>query len=251
MNRKHNAGDNMSFEAVSNLLRTSVFRLDATTDTCPEETEYAGLIDGTLPDEERARLADHLAHCQKCLDLVTFLVGVQDRPQDQVPQELLAAALKMGSGRQPIRLPARFQWQAALATAAGVILVVSVLFTQYPKLTDVLMPDDPSQPADSDSVRVNRLGQDQLAIMFPAQGATIDSSEPEFRWSSVDQSLYYEIQVLSDNGDILWEDQTEKTRLQLPPEFTLDHNTNYFVWVRVYLPDGRTIKSKAVAVRVD
>jgi len=150
-----------------------------------------------------------------------------------------------------MRLPARFQWQTALAAAAGVILVVGVLFTQYPQFTDMILRSDPSQPADSDSVRINRPGQDRLSILFPAEGATIDSSEPEFRWSGVDQSLYYEIQVLSDNGDILWEGQTENTQLQLPPEFALDHNTNYFVWVRVYLPDGKTIKSKAVAIRVD
>ena len=253
MNRKHKAGDNMSFEVVTNLLRTSMFRLDPATDTCPQETEYAGLIDGTLPDEDRVRLADHLAHCQKCLDLVTCLVRVQDRPQDQVPQELLAAALKLGSDSQAMRLPARFQWHTALAAAAGVILVVGVVFTQYPQLTDVFLRSDLSQPADSqsDPVRVNGRGQDRLSILFPAQGAAIDSSRPEFRWSGVDQSLYYEFQVLSDNGDILWEGRTEETQLQLPPEFKLDHNTSYFVWVRVYLPDGKTIKSKAVAVRVD
>jgi hypothetical protein len=253
MNRKHKAGENMSFEVVIDLLRTSVFRLNPATDTCPQETEYAGLIDGTLPDEERARLADHLAHCQKCLDLVTCLVRIQDRPQDQVPQELVAAALKLGSDGQVMRLPARFQWQAALAAAAGVVLVVGVLFTQYPQITDVFLRSDPSQPSDSDSqsVRVNGRGQDRLSILFPAQGAAIDSSRPEFRWSSVDQSLYYEFQVLSDNGDILWEGRTEETQLQLPPEFNLDRDTSYFVWVRVYLPDGKTIKSKAVAIRVD
>jgi len=251
MKGKHKAGDDMSFEVVTDLLKTSVFRPDPAMGACPEETEYAGMIDGTLAEKDRARLADHLATCRKCLDLVTCLVQVQDRPQDQVPQELLAAALKLGSDRQDVRLPARFQWQTALAAAAGVILVVSILFTQYPQITDVPPHSEQSQPAESDSVRIKRLGQDHLAIIFPAEGATIDSSEPEFRWSGVDQSLYYEIQVLSDNGDILWEGQTEKTQLQLPPEFALGHNTNYFVWVRVYLPDGKTIKSKAVSVRVD
>jgi hypothetical protein len=253
MNRKHKAGDNMSFEVVSNLLRTSVFRLDPATDACPEETEYAGLIGGTLPDEERARLADHLAHCQQCLDLVTCLVRIQDRPQDQVPQELLAAALKLGSDSQAMQLPARFQWQTSLAAAAGLILVVGVLFTQYPQLTDIVLRGDSSQPVDpaSQAVRLNRQGQDHLSILSPEEGAAIDSSKPEFRWSGVDQSLYYEFQVLSDNGDILWEGRTEETQLQLPPEFKLDRDTSYFVWVRVYLPDGKTIKSRAVAVRVD
>ncbi len=253
MNRKHKAGENMSFEVVTDLLRTSVFRLIPATDICPQETEYAGLIDGTLPDEARARLTDHLTHCQKCLDLVTCLVRIQDRPQDQVPQELLVAALKLGSDGQVMRLPARFQWQTALAVAAGVVLVVGILFTQYPLITDVSLRSDPSQPVDSESqsVRVNGRGQDRLSILFPAQGAAIDSSKPEFRWSGVDQSLYYEFQVLSDNGDILWEGRTEETQLQLPPEFKLDRDTSYFVWVRVYLPDGKTIKSKAVAVRVD
>ena len=88
-------------------------------------------------------------------------------------------------------------------------------------------------------------------MLFPSPGAAIASQSPEFRWSGVDQSLYYEIQVLSDNGDIVWEGRTEETRLQLPAEFQLDHNKEYFVWVRAYLPDGKTIKSKAVAIRVD
>ncbi len=253
MNRKDKAGDEMSFETITDLLRNSVFRSDPATDTCPDETDYAGLIDGTLVDEERARLADHLAHCQKCLDLVTCLVGVQDRPQDQVPQELLAAAMKLGSDSQAMRLPARFQWQTSLVAAAGVILVVGVVFTQYPRITDVFLGSELSQPAESESqsVRINHRGQDRLSILFPAEGAAIDPSKAEFRWSGVDQSLYYEFQVLSDNGDILWEGRTEETQLQLPPEFKLDRDTSYFVWVRVYLPDGKTIKSKAVAIRVD
>ena len=254
MNGKHKAGDNMSFEVITDLLRTSVFRLDPATDKCPEETEYAGMVDGTLPDVARARLTDHLAHCQKCLDLVTCLVSVQDRPDAHVPQELLAAALKLGSKEKPTgRFPARFQWHTALAAAAGVILVVGILFTQYPQLSDIVLRSEPSQSADSASqaVRLNRQGQDHLNMIFVSPGAAIDSQSPEFRWSGVDQSLYYEIQVLSDNGDIVWEGRTEETRLQLPAEFQLDHNKEYFVWVRAYLPDGKTIKSKAVAIRVD
>ncbi len=253
MSGKHKAGDNMSFEFVTDLLRTSVMRPNVAKDKCPQESEDAGRIDGRRPDEARARVADHLARCQKCLDLVIFLVRVQDQPQDHVPQELLAAALKLGSDSRVVRIPARFQWQTALAAAAGVILVAGVLFTQYPQISDVFLPSDPSQPADaeSESVRINGRGQDRLSILFPAQGAAIDSSKPEFRWSGVDQSLYYELQVLSDNGDILWEGRTEETRLQLPSEFKLDRDTSYFVWVRVYLPDGKTIKSKAVAIRVD
>ncbi len=254
MNGKHKAGDNMSFEVITDLLRTSVFQLDSATDTCPEETEYAGMIDGTLPDVARARLTDHLAHCQKCLDLVTCLVSVQDRPDDQVPQELLAAALKLGSKEKPTgRFPARFQWHTALAAAAGVIVMVGILLTQYPQLSEIVLHSELSQSADSASqaVRLNRQGQDHLNMIFVSPGAAIDSQSPEFRWSGVDQSLYYEIQVLSDNGDIVWEERTEDTRLQLPSEVQLDHDKEYFVWVRAYLPDGKTIKSKAVAIRFD
>lgn len=239
MNRKHKAGDEMSFEAVTDLLRNSVFRSDPATDACPEETDYAGLIDGTLSDEERAHLADHLAHCQKCLDLVTCLVRVQDLPEDHVPNELLAAALRLGSDSQPSKRPVRFQWQASLAAAAGVILLVGVVATWYPQFTE------------SESVRINGGGANHLAILFPENGATIDLSNSEFRWSSVDQSLYYEIQVLTESGDIRWEGRTEETQLQLPPELELDPNTGYFVWVRVYLPDGKTIKSKVVAIRIE
>lgn len=239
MNRKDKAGDEMSFETITDLLRNSVFRSDPATDTCPEETDYAGLIDGTLLGDERARLADHLAHCQKCLDLVTCLVRARDLPEDQVPKELLASALKLGRDSQAMRLPARFQWQTSLAAAAGVILLVGVVATWYPQFTE------------SESVRINSGGANHLAILFPKNGATIDSSNSEFRWSGVDQSLYYEIQVLTENGDIRWEGRTEETKMQLPPELELDPNTGYFVWVRVYLPDGKTIKSKVVAVRIE
>jgi hypothetical protein len=150
----------------------------------------------------------------------------------------LARALELGSDGQAAQRPVLFQWQTYLA-AAGVILVVGVLFTQYPQFTE------------SESVRINGGGANHLAILFPENGATIDSSNPEFRWSVVEQSLYYEIQVLAENGDIRWEGRTEETQLQLPPELELDPNTDYFVWVRVYLPDGKTIKSKVVAIRIE
>jgi hypothetical protein len=253
MNRKTISGDDVSSELISNLLRRSLFRPESAIGACPEERTYADLMGGTLAEEERARTLGHLAKCQKCLDLVACLVEVEAQPQDHTPDELLAAAMKLGTEQKSVPIFSRYQWQTSLAAAAGIVLLVSVLVTQYPQSDNGISGGEQSSSTqtETESVRLKRQDGDGLSMLFPADGAVIEPSQTEFRWSGVDRSLYYEIQVLSESGDIVWEGRTEDTRMQLPTGIELEPEQGYFVWVRVYLPDGKTIKSKAVAIRVD
>jgi hypothetical protein len=67
----------------------------------------------------------------------------------------------------------------------------------------------------------------------------------KFNWKPVLRSRYYKINVVTSDGDLLWEGQTEKSTLHLPSDVVLKRGT-YFAWITAYLADGRVAKSSPV-----
>jgi hypothetical protein len=59
----------------------------------------------------------------------------------------------------------------------------------------------------------------------------------------------YEIRVITADGDLVWEGQTDKLAIALPSDVILKDGS-YFVWVTSYSSNGRTIKSAPAPFRV-
>lgn len=88
-----------------------------------------------------------------------------------------------------------------------------------------------------------------LQLIFPREGSVLPHSEVEFRWKSVRGSHFYEIRVVTAEGDVVWEGRVETTRARLPDNIELVPGREYFVSVRAYLPEGKTLKSPTVRFR--
>jgi hypothetical protein len=84
----------------------------------------------------------------------------------------------------------------------------------------------------------------------PAENQVLSPRGPEFRWQAVPGSIYYELSLVTENGDVVWQGRVEGTRAPLPSSVTLQPGAGYFVWVRAYLAGGVTLKSAAVPFRV-
>jgi hypothetical protein len=67
----------------------------------------------------------------------------------------------------------------------------------------------------------------------------------EFRWKTVPHSRYYEIHVVTSEGDLVWEGQSEASVLRPPADLRLNDGS-YFVWITAYLESGREAKSAPV-----
>jgi len=83
------------------------------------------------------------------------------------------------------------------------------------------------------------------ALIFPGDGRVVRPSELILKWKVVPHARYYEIHVVTSEGDPVWQSDSERTDAKLSPDITLKDGT-YFVWITAYLDDGRVQKSTPV-----
>jgi len=84
----------------------------------------------------------------------------------------------------------------------------------------------------------------------PAEASTLVRKDLEFRWQAVPGSLYYEIDLVTDEGTSVWRSRVEGTSARPPEGAKLDAGAKYFVWVKAFLSGGETVKSAAVSFHV-
>lgn len=232
------------------LLRSRSWSTSRPADRCLSEVEVAGFVAGGPGGRSRKRIEGHLAACNRCLGMAATLLRLEDQPVPLVPPDLRRQALDLVATRRRARPRLPLQWRVALPAAASLILVVGMFLWRQ----DTARVDRPSaEAASAQEVGAVRRGvgaPDDLRILAPAEGAVVEPERVDLLWTAASQGLFYEVQVVSDEGDLVWQGRTEETRLRLPAESRLGSDREYFLWVRAYLPDGKTVRSPAVGFRV-
>lgn len=93
---------------------------------CLDAEELAAFADGALEGEERSRVVEHLADCERCY---AVLSGILDFQQQEEQEELEAT----GGGAGPRPFPRRVGWGPFWGIAAAVILGLgTVWWIWYP-----------------------------------------------------------------------------------------------------------------------
>ena len=87
-------------------------------------------------------------------------------------------------------------------------------------------------------------------LLFLQEGSVIARETVEFSWKEAERSLFYEVSIVTSEGDRVWEGRFEETYAQLPADVRLIAGRKYFVWIRAYLPEGKTVKSSTVGFEV-
>ena len=224
---------------------------------CPDDQTIAEYVDGVLRQDRRARLEFHLAKCDRCRLIVSDVVKLQREVKLPIPPFEIA--------QKPVRfaptVSARFIWIWAPAAAVAVIVLstITISLLREPQHVLVLSPPTPSAPmiAKSEPVlprnpprheilRKPELREALPLILSPRQDSIVIPERLEFNWKPVSGSRYYEIRVVRSDGDLLWEELTEKSALHLPSDVVLKGGGSYFVWITAYLADGRVAKSSPV-----
>jgi len=84
-------------------------------------------------------------------------------------------------------------------------------------------------------------------LLWPAEGARLDADKAAFNWTPVRDTIYYQVRVVSDTGDLLWQERVDGTQWRLPPELVLDRDRQYFFRVDAYLAAAKRLSSDFVA----
>lgn len=87
-------------------------------------------------------------------------------------------------------------------------------------------------------------------MFYPHEGSVLAVRDLEFRWKRVPRALYYDIRVVTQEGELIWEGRVEGTHARLPSSASLKAGEEFFVRVRAYLPEGKTITSHVVGFKV-
>jgi uncharacterized protein YndB with AHSA1/START domain len=111
--------------------------------------------------------------------------------------------------------------------------------------------EDPLGGASSSEVRVVR-GESgmPLEILYPQEGGVVPAHEIEFRWATAESALFYEVSLVTADGDLVWQSRIEQTQARLPPEVRLIPKEKYYVWIRAQFSEGGAVKSKTIAFEV-
>lgn len=167
-------------------------------------------LDGELDVESRARVAAHLADCDRCREEI---VAVRQLLVQQSATELPVQR----------RRPIRYLVGAAAAAAAVWFLLVPSVRGPESRQRDGTNPDAGAVPA----VRVVAPGGE----VERADGTT-------FTWRAVGRDAQYTLTLTDAAGALLWQISTPDTAIVLPDHVQLAADRAYFWTVDALLADG-------------
>ncbi len=218
---------------------------------CLTETEIAAYADHATTGRERNKIEDHLANCEFCLRQVAFLVQIEKVGlPTSVPASLLSRARDLvSSGARVALIPA---WARVVAMAACLLLVatVSVRYSHFRSLRSGQKPgaSPVGMPSESQSVRGTENAR--LTVVFPSPESAVARKGLRFQWETVEGALDYEVRILTAEGDVVWEQKTEGSSLELPSDVRLETGHRYYLLIRGDLPEGKAVESAAVPFSV-
>ncbi len=238
----------LSEQALADRLRARTWESSRPGRRCLDEVEVATLLDGGLAEPARQGIEGHLAACGHCLGMMADLLQLRDLEPPRVAPDLVRRALERVPEPREWRRPQR--WQIALPLAATLMLAVGVSLWQQDSAPVEPSTGRATSGREAGAVRQQAPAGEALVIIAPAEGAVV-AAGAEVRWSAASRGLFYELQVVSDEGSLVWQGRTEETSLRLPAGSRLADGGEYFLWVRAYLPEGKTARTPAVGFRVE
>ena len=206
---------------------------------CPTEQQLAALVEGELEGPDLEQVTAHVDRCPTCMDAVATLARLREDPEPAVPDALRAAVVTpqpVHGGRRPLRaIP-------ALAAAAVLVLAVSWWQGGPPPATS---PAPSVPPAHPDAVR----GTVRPAVVLekPEDGSSVAGGF-DIRWSGPPEVAFYEIQVTTPGGDVVWQRQVDGGTLEVVVPASAVRGATLYVWVSALVPEGRRINSNVVRV---
>jgi putative zinc finger protein len=220
---------------------------------CPCDDAIAAYVDGALAQEKQTQLETHLAQCEPCRSIIADLVKLQRDTEFFCPP--LTAAKKVLSLAPKVRTRSRLMWAPVAAVALMVFASAIVMWHGSLRTFPLGSPPAASAPVIAKVEPIERaesaipdITREPLSagavpiILTPLQSSTVERDRLEFTWKPVARPRYYQISVLTSDGDLLWTGRTEDSSLRLPRRVALKHGT-YFVLVTAYLIDGQVAKS--------
>lgn len=234
----------MAPDRLTSLLAAGADEGSGRSPNCPDEHRMAAYVDGALDSPECEELEQHAAGCSHCLALIGRLSRACDsEATEPVPPHVLARASALVKPQ-----PRRQWWLAPQWAAAAALVLVIPLLVQLGRNPD-RGPEGQGRP-EPPATRNLALPDAGLQVLTPSAGATVDAGRLSFHWTAVAGTPFYDVRVVTDEGDLVVEERVIGTTWQLPPQLELKPGVEYFVHVDAYPSGEKTLSSEHVPFRV-
>jgi hypothetical protein len=227
---------------------------------CPNEQQLAAYAEQQLVGVERSNVERHFSSCDACLRQVAFLMRGESIQARHAPPDLVQAAIKIGTRNTP-KIPSSWQWLAP-ATAAVAIIAFTFLGIHRGTRTPATPETSKSLTAASNPAMAKRQANtggptegnelrgaqepSDSVLLSPTADERVNASQLEFRWNAKDGAAFYEVEIVSEIGDVVWKQRTVASVLKIPASVHLEKDKSYYVWVRTHTVHGQVEQSKAV-----
>ncbi len=204
---------------------------------CLSESDLAAFAEGKVAIQERKRIEPHLERCSYCREQAAFAVRAHEESQQPVPEAWLTRARKLASPGGRVAAHSPWRWAAA---AAVCLVLVSIIAVYTPR--QGTQTQGPNIPA---AVRGESNAASSPELISPAPGTIVPTQGTAFRWNPVPGARRYKISVVTGSGDLVWQGSSHATSAKLPTDVHLAAGQKYFVWIRAYFEDGKSVRSRA------
>jgi hypothetical protein len=232
----------MEDKSPTELLLLQSAEVTGRTSFCPDDQQITEYYEGMLPGAERERVERHVADCRFCAARIGMLARLDEGvAQNRVPEDALAAAKLMG--RSSAHIHRRFTSWAAAAIAA---LVLGLYFQPFsgsrtdPGHAAVEPVGQPGELRETRSLDPTALGP---RILSPLEGGLTGPGRL-ISWTPVTGSLYYQVRIVSAEGDLLWQERVERTDWRLPANLELAPGAEYYLRIDAFVTDAKSLQSE-------
>jgi hypothetical protein len=210
---------------------------------CPDEYQLVTIAGAGMAIIDDEKLNAHLSTCEHCIERLADLIRIRGLDNGEpVPALLKARANRLGRATKiPFEAP---RW----AAAAVVVLAVGMVFNLATnRQQDPQVVSEINQPV----IEVPHFRSIDKQIMrpeilVPVLGQTLPVNEPNFEWTAVQGSLYYDVRLVSAEGEMIWEERVKATSRKLPVQLQLQAGTDYYLRVDAYLAEAKRVSSRHV-----
>jgi len=225
---------------------------------CPGEEIVAAFIDSRLDEKVKSRVQSHLADCDYCRELVATTVKLQRiEASPEVPLGLARRAQVAGAAQSK-----GWAWSWAPATSAAMLVAAGLTLSVWrapkelelqkwpaPAAPAIAKLETPAAPLSIEPVRKSKNYEAAPRVIVPGAGEVLSRKSLVFRWNAVPNALFYQVRLVTRDGDLIWERSSGTTELTVPDALVLKDG-KYFLMVSAAMENGKARKAETVDFQV-
>jgi len=208
---------------------------------CPDDYQLASYMDGGLSERDHGNFETHVADCPFCVERI----GILGRARESESSNAAPARVYTQAGK-------RSHWRRAPRWAAAALVVLAVGFIANQQFADQLPVG--ANELTSPPVATERYVEQASPIpeiLSPLADSSVDRDNLVFKWKAVPDSLFYDIRIVSDDGEMITRQRVWDTQWSLPADTRLHAGAEYFVRVDAYVSEAKALSSEHILFKIE